>query len=143
MTADLRGEVAAGRQALRESYLRRPNPRALLTQHSQLIDRTVRKVWNEIATVRDAALVATGGYGRGELYPSSDIDLLVLLAKDPSEAEPHAYVDNFHEVTKHVHRRTLAHHSRLPVVVLRLQDQPVFVHQAAAATRKSPLAEEI
>ena len=69
MTADLRGEVAAGRQALRESYLRRPNPRALLTQHSQLIDRTVRKVWNEIATVRDAALVATGGYGRGELYP--------------------------------------------------------------------------
>ena len=43
MSGDLRGEVAAGRQALRESYLRRPDPRALLTQHSQLIDRTVQQ----------------------------------------------------------------------------------------------------
>jgi [protein-PII] uridylyltransferase len=78
----LREQVAAGREALRQAYLQKPAPRALLARHAQLIDRTVKEVWARIEPAAAAALVATGGYGRGELYPWSDIDLLVLL---PSE----------------------------------------------------------
>ncbi|MDQ5848067.1 MAG: hypothetical protein M3544_03770, partial [Pseudomonadota bacterium] len=64
MKFDLRSEVAVARQALRASYLERPNPRLLLRRHTRLIDRTVKAVWAE-AELGDAALVATGGYGRG------------------------------------------------------------------------------
>jgi [protein-PII] uridylyltransferase len=83
----LREQVAAGRDALRREYLQKPEPRQLLQRHSHLIDRIVKAVWTQIEPVRSAALVATGGYGRGELYPYSDIDLLVLLPAEPDAAE--------------------------------------------------------
>src|SRR3989304_1847503 len=82
--AGVRSELVRARQALRESYLRRPRPRGLLRGPPQLLDRPVRSVWRDIGMPAGTALVATGGYGRGELYPSSDIDLLVLLAAGPA-----------------------------------------------------------
>jgi [protein-PII] uridylyltransferase len=78
-----RDELTSGRQALRDAYYKQPKPQLLLRRHAQLIDRIVKSVWAEVGLGSDAALVATGGYGRGELFPSSDVDLLILLTKDP------------------------------------------------------------
>jgi [protein-PII] uridylyltransferase len=79
-----RRELVNGRQALRDSYFRQPKPAVLLRRHAQLIDRVVKSVWAEAGLGSKAALVATGGYGRGELFPSSDVDILVLLSEEPA-----------------------------------------------------------
>jgi [protein-PII] uridylyltransferase len=81
-----RAVLAASRAALRQKYRQHPDPRRLLREHSRLIDSTLRELWSEAGLPRDAALVATGGYGRGELFPFSDIDLLVLLGSEPEDA---------------------------------------------------------
>ena len=87
MRFDFRSELAIVRQSLRESYLQRPNPRLLLRRHAQLIDRIVKAVWAQTGVQRGATLVATGGYGRAELFPCSDIDLLILLPAEPGAEE--------------------------------------------------------
>ena len=47
-----------------------------LTRH---VDETLAALWQHAQMPRGAALVAVGGYGRGELFPYSDVDVLVLL----------------------------------------------------------------
>jgi [protein-PII] uridylyltransferase len=79
--------LSAGRERLRVDYLRRPSPRRLLRAHAQLVDGVLRALWAEVSPARGAALAATGGYGRGELFPHSDVDVLILLQAAPDAPE--------------------------------------------------------
>ena len=80
--ASLRAALKAGREALRDAFLARPDTPKLLGAHARLVDRTIREVWRASGMPSHAALVAVGGYGRGQLYPHSDVDVLILLAAE-------------------------------------------------------------
>lgn len=59
---------------------------SLLRKLAQHTDVTLQKLWRLADFAPDACLIAAGGYGRGELFPHSDVDVLLLLP-DNSEAE--------------------------------------------------------
>jgi len=72
--------------------------RAAVAQRTRLIEDILARLWRDIVTSgepsldgpSDFSLVATGGFGRGWLFPYSDIDLLFLFADRDAE---HTYKD--------------------------------------------------
>lgn len=88
-----RSPVSAARQLLRESYdadadafREGADVRALVRSRADTVDTVLRLIWNRYPFARseDIALIAVGGYGRGELHPHSDIDLLILTREGMS-----------------------------------------------------------
>ena len=88
--AHWRERLREEREALRLAFVARSDPRRLLRGLARLTDQIVGGVWSEAGMPAAAALVAVGGYGRGELFPHSDVDILILLPAPADRANTDA-----------------------------------------------------
>ena len=85
--ADYAQAIRDARKRLGEEFRAGVEIADLLYNHAEFIDFLLRHLWdmNGIPQYHRATLVAVGGYGRRELHPASDIDLMILLKEPPGE----------------------------------------------------------
>ncbi|HEY8521789.1 MAG TPA: [protein-PII] uridylyltransferase [Gammaproteobacteria bacterium] len=73
--------LKAASESQRQRFLQNEPVENLVRERAAVVDQLIVSAWQHYAPelVERVDLVAVGGYGRGELHPQSDIDLLVLL----------------------------------------------------------------
>ena len=86
-TAEFRAAIRDGDRDLRRRFEADEPVDPLVLDRARLIDAVLVRAWHLHTGVGagELALIAVGGYGRGELHPCSDIDVMVLLPKGDSE----------------------------------------------------------
>ncbi len=87
-----RDALVTGTARLAERFKAGESVGTLVRDRASLVDAVLIRAWRAQASelADRAALAAVGGYGRGELHPRSDVDVLVLIADDDLNGRPDA-----------------------------------------------------
>ena len=87
---DLRDQYSRDMALVRQTYDRTGDGRAAIRRRSSIVDRVLIELWRRAFsqgsdTSLKASMLALGGYGRKDLFPHSDIDVLFAFADDDTE----------------------------------------------------------
>ena len=67
---------------LNDRFIEGEEIRSLIYERASFIDCILHYAWHQFEWTPNITLIAVGGYGRGELHPKSDIDLLILMSEE-------------------------------------------------------------
>lgn len=81
-----RSQLQTGRNSLRQAFEKSGDTVNLLRGQCRMVDALLREVWAQSGLPSNLCLIAVGGYGRGELFPQSDVDILILLPENQEAA---------------------------------------------------------
>ena len=88
LTGELRSLLNEESARIQRAFEASGDGRAALAQRTRLIEDILKRLWRDMVSSDgppNFALVATGGFGRGWLFPYSDIDLLFLFGDHDAE----------------------------------------------------------
>jgi [protein-PII] uridylyltransferase len=89
MSQKLKEQLKARHQLLTAEFsLNKIKPEVLLHELCHSVDLALIELWHALELPKSVSLCGVGGYGRGELFPYSDVDVLVLLPSSPDADEP-------------------------------------------------------
>jgi len=84
LIGELRGSISDESARIQREFETGGDGRACVSQRTRMVEEILAKLWRDIVSSDESrpanfTLVATGGFGRGWLFPFSDIDLLFLF----------------------------------------------------------------
>jgi [protein-PII] uridylyltransferase len=92
----LKEALVAADACLSEKFHANEDVNQLVKARAWVVDQLILHAWHSlIPSGENISLIAVGGFGRGELHPHSDVDLLILLAESPPAEVLRTAIEDF------------------------------------------------